>query len=203
MPVFARFKNFGGPNDAVFVTTNILGFKPVFRNPLLADLMTGSLLDDCRYYGAPLHAFVTMPDHIHFLCQVPLGTSVDWLLDRIKSNSAKRILPRLSDSDRRELACYAGSANRAFWLKGYRAHVVNSDKPFFDSMEYIHFNPVCKGLSAMPEDYVWSSASLIIGGQWDPDGGIGIDDDLIAKYCEPAALKFTSGREEPSDDGLA
>lgn len=108
----------------MFVTSCVLGMRRVFRSETRAGIMCGSIVDDCRFYGAPLMAFVVMPDHFHALLGVPKGKTAPWLLQRIKSNSAKRLIPHLTAEQRADLACQPGARHRTIWMEGYRSIVV-------------------------------------------------------------------------------
>jgi hypothetical protein len=52
-PDYKHYRNFA-QSGTVFVTFTVLDFTPVFGEPAAADLMTGSLFDDCNHYGATL-----------------------------------------------------------------------------------------------------------------------------------------------------
>jgi hypothetical protein len=57
-----------------------------------------------------------------------------------------------------------GKKHYRFWQRdgGYDRNVVEPDTAFQET-EYIHNNPVRRGLSAKPEDWIWSSAADFAG----------------------------------------
>ena len=46
----------------------------------------------------------------------------------------------------------------SFWHKGFFDFAILTDKKFKEKFNYIHYNPVKKGLVEQPEDYKYSSA---------------------------------------------
>jgi hypothetical protein len=71
---YRHYKNFGDGEQFVFFTTTVLDFERIFSKARLAGIMSGSLLDDCKFYGAALFAFVVMPHHGHFICRAAKGS---------------------------------------------------------------------------------------------------------------------------------
>jgi len=64
-----------------------------------------------------------------------------------------------------------------FWQRGggYDRNLI-SRPAVLNSIEYIHNNPVRKGLVSSPEDWVWSSARYYAGNN---DSPIKIDNDML------------------------
>ena len=87
---YRHFRNHGAERQWVFVTTTCLDFVHAFREPAIRDLMAASLIEDLKHYGSTLHAFVVMPHHVHFIAVVPEGKTIGWLMNRVKSNAARR-----------------------------------------------------------------------------------------------------------------
>jgi putative DNA methylase len=103
------------------------------------------------HYGAltlrlyDLHAWVIMSNHVHILID-PLAP-LPKLTKSIKNFSAReanRILNRTGP----------------FWQAESFDRWVRDAKEFDDIARYIEFNPVSAGLTANPEDWQWSSASV-------------------------------------------
>src|SRR3989442_374986 len=105
---YKHYRNTTEPGVRIFATTTILDFVLVFAEPFNADLMAGSLRDDLRHHRAELNAFVVMGHHIHLLACLPEGMIASKLLERLKSNSGKRIVPHLSETVRKDLSVQKG-----------------------------------------------------------------------------------------------
>ncbi len=149
--------------------------------------MAASLIDDCKFYGAELHAFVVMTHHIHFIARVPAGRTSPWLMQRIKSNSARRILPKLDAQTLSEFDQQRGLDGRSFWQRRFRSYIIRD--VFWQKVKYIHENPVRAGLCAAPEDYSWSSAHLFLEGRWDEEHGLDLE-GLAERFADRKDLEF-------------
>lgn len=179
---YKHYQNLGEEGDVVFVTTTCLDFVHAFAEPKVRDLMAASLIDDCRRYATELHAFVVMPHHVHFIIRVPKGKTVFSTVQRIKANSARRILPRLDSETNAKFDEQRGLNQRSFWKVSFRAYGCGS--VFWQKVRYIHANPVKAQLCMTSEDYAWSSARYIAGGNWCEESGPDLDRMAIEFGCK-------------------
>ncbi|MBX3324232.1 MAG: transposase [Phycisphaeraceae bacterium] len=116
-------------------------------------------------HGFDLWAWVIMPEHFHLLLfPRPGGPPMGSILLSIKQSTARRALKWTRTNrpdalhvveDRRP----DGSVAHRFWQRGggYDRNVW-SDRDIWEKINYIHTNPVARGLCARPEDWPWSSA---------------------------------------------
>ena len=114
------------------------------RQPGIASLLVEAIADgDARFHRYQLRAFVVMPNHVHLLVtsHVPLAK---WLgpLKGFTAHQANRLLGR----------------SGAFWQDESFDRLVRNNEEFERIRRYIENNPVIAGLSALPEEYPWSSA---------------------------------------------
>jgi putative transposase len=95
-------------------------------------------------YGAAVHAYVLMTNHVHFLVTPDTAHSV--------SNTMKVAGSR-----------YAQYINKKYrrtgtlWEGRHRASLVQSDRYLLTCMRYIELNPVRAQMVNRPEEYRWSS----------------------------------------------
>ena len=63
----------------------------------------------------------------------------------------------------------SGKTHYRFWQRGggYDRNIVEPDTAL-KQVEYIHFNPVRRGLCTRPEDWLWSSAADFSGERTGP-----------------------------------
>ncbi|GMV36568.1 MAG: hypothetical protein AMXMBFR61_10760 [Fimbriimonadales bacterium] len=155
--------------------------------------MTASLIHDCLHYGAILDAYVVLSSHWHAILRVPTGRSIAWLMARLKSNAAKRLLSALSAEVLEELGRQSGSNERVLWDRSYRSFPINRDSLFRQKADYIHNNPVRAGLVALQSEYRWSSAFLYDQGVWSEERGLHLDPELVRYYCSPELLVIKGG----------
>ena len=112
----------------------------------MATLLIDVLLKNAEWGRFSLHAFVVMRDHIHVLLTLTEDVSVERAAQYIKggfSFRAKKELGYLSD----------------IWQPGFSEDCVSTAEQFIATREYVHMNPVRKGMCFKPEEFPYSSAS--------------------------------------------
>lgn len=100
-------------------------------------------------YGARLHAYCWMPNHVHLAVQVgepPLGRLMHLLASRY-ARCKQRSVPTTGH----------------LFERRYRARLVQADQYLLALVRYIHRNPVRAGLVADAADYPWSSHRAYLG----------------------------------------
>lgn len=168
---YSRWRNCQDPGTTMFVTTTTLGYTPVFRDAPIREQLLQLLVDDCRYFGAGLHAYCIMDHHIHLVVRAPLDRSMSKFMQNFKARSAKAILPGLSYGLRRRLeACEKDE--RSLWMRSFRGIPIRSEIVRAACIRYIHLNPVRAGLCELTADYAWSSASRFEEGKYSEGDGL-------------------------------
>ncbi|MEH3021220.1 MAG: transposase [Pseudomonas oryzihabitans] len=131
----------------------LLTSTTVERQPLLSDFHLACaaarafndprLLDDAR-----LLAWVLMPDHVHWLIALGERFSLDELVLRLKSASARRV-----NAVRR--------TQGALWAPAYHDHALRAEEDVQAVARYIVVNPVRAGLVRRVGDYpFWDAVWL-------------------------------------------
>lgn len=146
-----------------------LTFSCFHRLPLLTDdswcqLLSESIDRAIVQQGFHLVAFVYMPEHVHLLVfPTEPNTQVNRLLFAMKrpfSYRIKRDLEQTSSPLLQQLTVSERPGKRAFrfWQEGpgYDRNLV-SLAAVTRAIEYIHNNPVRRGLSSTPAHWKWSS----------------------------------------------
>jgi len=128
-----------------------------------------------------------MPDHVHLLIY-PIEENYDMsrILSGIKVSLSRKVV-NLARNTRSPLLRRMSHGNPSglpvyrFWQRGggYDRNLV-SKKAVLNSIEYMHNNPVRKGLVISAEDWVWSSARYYAGSTENP---INIDDDALELFA--------------------
>ena len=157
-----KWKNIPGDTHTFFITGTIAGWHPLLeqaeaRRILLADF------DFYRgKYGCRVAAYVLMPEHYHLILDVNQPTHLhEWLRDA-HSHSAHELARWLvTAKDENELRRYRdmphGNAKLAVWKEQARAVGIITQRVLRVKIEYIHANPVRRGLVASPGEWPWSS----------------------------------------------
>jgi putative transposase len=125
--------------------------------------------------GFELYAWVVMPEHVHLLIQTgtPKLIMAD-VLRRLKSPFAARVLARWRTLDAPILTRITGTdGKQRFWQPGggYDRNLV-TEHEWIEKIDYIHQNPVRRGLVSEPSQWAWSSARWYAGQR---EGGPTID----------------------------
>ena len=151
-----------------------LTFSCYRRLPLLDDddrrgYLASSIAKACVATGAGLIAFVFMPEHVHLLvrpddhdpklpaflaaCKRPVSAQVRADLERIKSQMLTQLMIRERP----------GKMSFRFWQEGpgYDRNL-NNPKTILAAIDYLHLNPVRRGLCDRAIDWTWSSANYFV-----------------------------------------
>jgi len=122
-----------------------------------------------KIFPFDLWAYVIMPEHVHLLiCPREVSAKAGGVAGKIKERVARKAIQYLKENapewlDR--IAVQEGSRMRyRFWQPGggYDRNVVEI-ATVQKMVEYIHMNPVRRGLATRPEDWPWSSAQWYAG----------------------------------------
>lgn len=116
-----------------------------------------------------LWAYVVMPEHVHVLiCPRKSASSVSEFLRQLKEPVARQAIDYLKQRSPVWLAKLRVREGRIvrhrFWQPGggYDRNLVEL-ATVHRAIEYIHMNPVRRGLVGRPEDWAWSSAGWYRG----------------------------------------
>lgn len=117
-----------------------------------------------RRHGFQVLAYVVMPEHIHLLVIPPPGGTVALVPKSVKLSSSRALAKILAEESPGKLRWLEvprpqGGVERRIWQRGggYGRNLW-SPQIIRASIQYIHMNPVRRGLCASPELWPWSSA---------------------------------------------
>ena len=134
----AQPPHFDVDGSIYFVTTSLSQKTRSFTEGE-AKIVEETILDSASRKEIMLYAYVIMPDHIHLLFR-PTNLGISKTIQLIKGRASRKI------------------NKGSFWRKGFFDFAILTDKKFKEKFNYIHFNPVKKGLVEKAEDYRYSSA---------------------------------------------
>ena len=133
-------------------------------------------------WGFQLIGYVVMPNHVHLLMSEPVKGTPSKVIQVLKQRVSRKMRKRKEDGalEQREFA-FGESAEelQAFWqARFYDFNVYKSGK-VKEKLNYMHANPVIRGLVKHPKDWPWSSwgywmkgeAGLIGIDSWEVEGG--------------------------------
>jgi putative transposase len=88
-----------------------------------------------------LFGYVLMPEHVHLLLSEPKSHPLATTISVLKGETSKLLR----------------DARTQFWQTRYYDFNVFTQPKFVEKLQYIHRNPVERGLVEKPEDWPWSS----------------------------------------------
>jgi putative transposase len=166
MPHRKTCQRFNDPGHAHFLT-----FSCFRRQPFLAKdrgrQWFVEAVDRARdKHNFHVWAYVVMPEHVHLLIwPTTPAYDVSVILNCMKQSVAQRALiyvRRFAPAflDRMQDRQPSGAVHYRFWQRGggYDRNIVEATT-LHQIIEYIHTNPVRRGLCQRPEDWLWSSAA--------------------------------------------
>jgi putative transposase len=163
-------KTYNDPGHAHYLTFSCHERLPLLSRPRTCEWVVDSLDKARKKLNFRLWAYVLMPEHAHLLVCPQAGPySIERFLFALKRPVAWRakqwlIANRDAGWLQRLTVLEAGRDVFRFWQAGggYDRNVreVESARK---AIEYIHGNPVRRGLVEKPEDWLWSSAGFYSG----------------------------------------
>ncbi len=132
---------------------------------MICKLLGEALLKACHTHQVSLWAYIFMPDHVHLIVYprtVPY--SIETFCKDFKSRVGRKAIKFICDNHPEvvpRLTRYRGmECERAFWQSGggYDRNIIEGST-LQKMIDYIHFNPVRRGLVDRVVDWKWSSAS--------------------------------------------
>jgi putative transposase len=168
-----RFKVVQGGPYPHFVTFTIVRWYPVFVSGPYLKIIADSLDHLRKNRGLLLHAYVVMPTHVHAIVTA-MGDDLSAIVRDFKRFTA-RMIERQSAEDGNKLLSWLfvnsakdSRAQSKVWQDEFHPEAVYSKEFFLQKADYIHGNPVRKGLVRDPGQYYYSSFGAFDGGEMDP-----------------------------------
>jgi putative transposase len=163
-----------------FVTCDLLPTRLPFVDPDFACL--AEAVRGVRTRRAfLLTGYVFMPDHWHALIVPAENDTLPQVMDAVKVASMRRINSRRG-------------TRGALWQPRYFDEITWTVKQYNDTLRYMHFNPLERGLVSRPEDWRWSSFRCFGG-----SGKIPLEiDRLELPFDDEARLKRRAAEPQPS-----
>ena len=122
--------------------------RPVFADPVFAELLSITALERARMMSIRLLAYCVMPDHAHFIVAVDSG-DVSRFVGAVKSIVAVNYLK-------------AGNAER-LWQRSFHDNGVRKTEKIDELVGYVLNDPVRAGLADDWSEYPWVGGELVDG----------------------------------------
>ena len=144
-----------------FITCSCYRRLPLLRTVRARNVFV-NILDQVRHrYGFALIGYVVMPEHIHMLLSEPRTGTPSTVLQVLKQRVSRQLRrKRGRRAVARQLELRLGNEDaslRQFWQRRFHDFNVWSLKKKIEKLEYMHLNPIKRGLVEHPKDWPWSS----------------------------------------------
>ena len=144
-------RRFYGGGDLHYITCSCYQRKPFLGSASRRDLFLKIFEEVRQKYEFQVVGYVVMPEHIHLLIGEPDDRSVAVAMQVLKQRMARQCLARGRSR------FVEDAAPPPFWYPRSYDFNVFSQKKVAEKLDYIHWNPVKRGLVASPEQWGWSS----------------------------------------------
>ena len=163
---YKKCKRYNIPSHIHALTFSCYKMLPLLSETLFCEFLIDSIKNAKKVHSFDLLAYVIMPDHVHLLIW-PRNSiySISAILHTIKQPVARRAINHAKHLNKELLRLMStGQTVRPchFWQKGggFDKNICNSTG-LFNMIEYMHNNPVRRGLIDKAVNWKWSSA-----GEW-------------------------------------
>ncbi len=155
-----------------FFTATILEWKHLLRFDSYKTIITDSMSFLVREKRVAIYAFVIMRNHIHLIWQMLGGHQRQNVQRDFLKFTAQRMKADMSMTRPAELEKFRVNAkDREFqiWERNPLSIDLYTTRVFCQKLNYIHQNPVRKGICSLSTDYRFSSARYYESGvkEWD------------------------------------
>jgi REP element-mobilizing transposase RayT len=152
-----------------FITSTTVAWLPIFTSAARCDILVDAF-EYCRQHKElKLYAWVILDTHFHAIVAAPELVRV---LADLKRHTARRLVEQLEAERcdwllrqlRYERAPNKTESQHQVWQEGSHPQAIMSDEMVLQKLEYLHNNPVKRGLVASPEHWCYSSAHEWLAG---------------------------------------
>ena len=157
-----------GLGDLHFITCSCYRRLPFFSSERRRDVFLKILREVRDRYDFALLGYVVMPEHIHLLISEPnVGTPslvMQVLKQRVSRALRRRRTKIHSPGQMRFWEDERLSRHPRFWQRRFYDFNVWSFRKKNEKLNYMHFNPVRRGLVTHPKSWLWSSYGFYVTG---------------------------------------
>jgi len=160
-----KLKRYYGQRHLHFLTCSCYRRLPLLGTRRARDRFVKILGQVRERYGFSLVGYVVMPEHIHLLIGEPAKGTPSTVMQVLKQRVSRQLRNRrrTAAAQLRLAFPHCDSALTQFWQRRFHDFNVWSHKKKVEKLEYMHLNPVKRGLVMRPKDWPWSSYSFYAG----------------------------------------
>ena len=155
-----------------FITSSVYRRTPVFRSERFCRCFVEALAEVRKASGFLLIGWVLMPDHFHLLLKPERAEDTSRIMQRLKLRAAMQILKSLRENQDRSWCrkmlsrlklppTVHDESHHRVWQRRFYPYGIYSEKKEREKLDYMHNNPVTRGLVSSPRDW-----SRLAGSSW-------------------------------------
>jgi putative transposase len=148
-------QRFHASGNAHFITCSCYHRQPFLSSARRRDLFLTILEDVRQKYQFIAWGYVVMPEHFHLLISEPTQRTVAVAMQVLKQRVSRRARRKKTTAD--QIALWQAELPPAFWQKRYYDFNVFSQRKHAEKLNYMHNNPVKRGLVESAGRWRWSS----------------------------------------------
>jgi putative transposase len=156
-------KRYFGKGHLHFVTFSCYRRLPPLQSKRARNLFVRELGAVRNKMEFRLIGYVVMPEHVHLLLSESKSGTPSDVLHRLKLCTSRKMRGGRKNQNKVQLHFHlegGAPALRAFWQPRFYDFNVCSQLKKKEKLNYMHANPVVRGLLEHPKDWPWSSWSL-------------------------------------------
>ena len=160
MAMPSGLKRYYGRGDLHFITFSCYRRLPFLGSSGARNLFVRELARVRREYGFLLLGYVIMPEHVHLLIGEPRRGTPSTVLQMLKQRVSRKMRKKRRSPPRGQLRLNFPEPQenpRSFWQARFYDFNVNTRRKIREKLEYMHRNPISRGLVEHPRDWPWSS----------------------------------------------
>ena len=146
-----------GQHQLHFITCSCYRRLPLLGTARKRDALLRILDEVRKRLDFLLVGYVVMPEHIHLLITEPKGCTPSIVMQVLKQRVSRALRHKRRRSAMQMRLWSEPDAPRSFWQRRFYDFNVWSRKKRIEKLNYMHMNPVKRGLVADPKLWRWSS----------------------------------------------
>ena len=158
-------------NQIHFLTMTIIEWIDIITNKIYFDIIADSLNYCQRYKHLKIFEYAIMPNHLHVIAKAGPPEKLSQVVSDFKKHTSREILKALRSDNRRYIFNLIKNSfarkqgyDQQVWQRENYPEMINSENFYIQKANYIHLNPVRKGLVEYPADWLNSSAKSRLNG---------------------------------------
>ena len=162
----ARLKRYYGRGHLHFITFSCYRRLPLLKTARARDILAKELGRVRDEMGFHLLGYVVIPEHVHLLMSEPKQGTPSTALQKLKLRVARKLRKRgrpVCAGQMRLPFVETAEPLRAFWQARFYDFNVYSKGKQTEKLNYMHANPVIRGLVKHPRDWAGSSWGFYYG----------------------------------------